>query len=80
LISKEMLYFLYLPTIILLCNRMCENLYLYYIHTNVFYKSNFNIYFRFHILLKWNKWKFILDFSSKVYTYIINNHTKFQII
>ncbi len=40
----------------------------------------FKMYFLYHILLRWNKRKFILDFFSKFYSCIVNKHTKFQII
>jgi len=48
---------------------------LYHNYTKCFYKSNFEMYFCFNLLLKWSKWK---RKKSKFYTCMINKHTKFQ--
>jgi hypothetical protein len=45
----------------------------------LFYEMNFDMYFLLKTLSKWNKWKLIIEDFSKVYTYILHKHIKFEI-
>jgi len=58
-----------------LLNKLCQC-----VNTKSFPKSKLNMCFLFHILFKWKKWKSILEIFSKIYTCIIVDCPKFQII
>ncbi len=70
-----------------LCNQRPFNImikrvkdYIYHDYIWLFYKSNSTYVFLNWYLFKWNKWEFILEVFSNVYTCMKNKHIKFQTI
>ncbi len=73
---KSIVFAKQLPFDIMIKSAKC---YIYQNYIKCFYPLNFDKK-KFHTLLKWNKWKSIINLFSKVYTHIINKHAKLQTI